>query len=933
MKQHGRLLISLLILSSLVFSILGTSCTFLKKLKSSGSGAASTSETKQVPKMTNWKYNSVIKKPVNTTSNSEAATLGDINSQKVHVVVPGDSFDNPAQISLVTPENVPKYDSNKFTPIGAPVDISADVNTRLNKPATIHMKIDNIDKYQDDIQNESIWIAYYNGTNWDYFKPSGYDEAKKELYFDTYHYCFFGYGKIDVEERIAKCIHSESVASYLQSDQIDETLNSAVEKITEHILKEKLGIEDDALSAKIISSLVNDDEYGDLIDKIKAKDVEGFNQDFNAFVGKKIAENLEESMLGEALGTIADKELLEPASQALGYASAGDFAEAGRIIGEQIADKFVFTQVAKGVIEVTQYNIDKWKDAEIEAAYKAYKNGANNKFWGYNVDPNDFDALWVQMRGIATKLQSDAVQAEIQRREEMSMRPATDEELEAVREKAAKELKKQFEQRAKEEGKIAEEEARLSKLVKAYQGNQLFTNLEFGYEDIMPVEARIKSLIKIRDKILRDTERKGWNFSTVSNDREIGLGDLLSLTKAWFSDTTGDAYAKEIKKRFNIDVNKKKTPPAVTQPVCDLAIEPKTLSGETDQKYTFTATTAIEGNLRFDWYMDGKKVKSGTETSITPTFLDATKYAISVILFLDNNEICRADASADIKKKADQPPASLSIKLPPPAPSQPLSQDAYNIFHAVPRNIPSPALYQWYLNGQPVLSGQGEVTAEAPAGFLPVGQCSIRLVVTWFDTHGKQQTKETSAVFYVKGKVTPPAPTPTPTPTPTPPPPPTPPPAQGGWYREGAPKIIKDDAPADKPCYFAQSITASDGSCSGQFSWKEAGCSRESGGCSGTCSGRTTWAAPPNFLQPGTTINLSASATATRQYSCGDIGCSAGMSWYNDNTLLGECSYRDGSKSIPFKVPTGSPGSKLMLGTACGIGFLHAGVDYYYVYK
>ena len=45
-----------------------------------------------------------------------------------------------------------------------------------------------------------------------------------------------------------------------------------------------------------MSSLANDDEYKDLIEKFQEGDVTGFNETFNIFVGKKIAENLEDSM-------------------------------------------------------------------------------------------------------------------------------------------------------------------------------------------------------------------------------------------------------------------------------------------------------------------------------------------------------------------------------------------------------------------------------------------------------------------------------------------------------------------------------------------------------------------------------------------------------------------------------------------------------------
>lgn len=114
----------------------------------------------------------------------------------------------------------------------------------------------------------------------------------------------------------------------------------------------------------------------------------------------------------------------------------------------------MITKIIQSGVEIVQAGIDSWKDAEIEAAYEAYKNGADNRFFGYNVDAGDFDALWSQMRGIATRLQSEAVNREIARRESMGMPPPTDRDLDRIREQVRENLKKDFENRLKSEAEI-----------------------------------------------------------------------------------------------------------------------------------------------------------------------------------------------------------------------------------------------------------------------------------------------------------------------------------------------------------------------------------------------------------------------------------------------------------------------------------------------
>lgn len=699
-------------LLTVLLVVVSSSCITIKLPKSDIAGDSSYAYTKPEPKMIPWEYDKLITNPIKATSNTKTVSLGDIQSQQVKVIVFGTSFDTETQLTAVTPQNVPEINSNEFLPIGVPVDISSGSSQRLNLPATIFMKIDT-DKQADDLKKGNIWIAYYNGTEWDYFKPDNIDFDKGEIYFSTYHFCIFGWGKIDAEEQIEQYIHSKVVASTLQSDVIDEMVNTGVKNLVEDILRDKLGIDDESQVGKVMASLANDDEYRELLEKVNANDVEGFYQDFSIFVGKKIAENVDESVFSSALENLTDAELLTAASQAAGHLAEGQYLEAGKILGGQIADQFMVTKVAKGAIEVTQYNIDKWKDAEVEAAYQAFKNGASSKFWGYNVDAGKFDDLWNQMRGLAIKLQSDAVQNEIKRRGALSMREATDTELDALRSKVAKDLKTQFEKRVKEEAKIEQEEARLAKLVKAYQDNHLMTNLEFGYEDIMSVEHRLDSLLKIRDRILRDTGRKGWNFSSVSNNIEVGIGDLLSLTKAWFSDTTGEKYAKELKSIFGIDLNKKKSSASQKGAMgsCDLTIEPESLEGEVGIQYAFQAITGLKKNVSFDWYIDGKKVKSGNVTSISPTFKVDKTFTISVTMFENKKEVCTAKSTAVIKKKAEQQPA---VK-----PVQP----------------ETPKGGGWYQDGAPVITKKdcGKPSDFYPSCGITVSSGSSTGFQTWYD--------------------------------------------------------------------------------------------------------------------------------------------------------------------------------------------------------
>ena len=82
------------------------------------------------------------------------------------------------------------------------------------------------------------------------------------------------------------------------------------------------------------------------------------------------------------------------------------------LLESKIADKFLITTAGKIAVEVIDYQIESWKNSEVEAAFKAYKNGANGAFWGYNVDKQDFDAVWTQMKGASRQLELEAIAKE-----------------------------------------------------------------------------------------------------------------------------------------------------------------------------------------------------------------------------------------------------------------------------------------------------------------------------------------------------------------------------------------------------------------------------------------------------------------------------------------------------------------------------------------
>lgn len=508
---------------------------------------------------TAWKYTSPISSPIKATSGSQDVKLGDLNSQKVQVAIPGGSFDKNTALVLENPDKVPKVVGAEFSPIGAPIQISTgDKETRMNEPVTITLKLDPSTYGTSAKQPGDFWATYYDGEKWEYIKPDKVDLEAGTLTFTTYHFSLFGAGKVSVEEQVSKFAHDKAVGEWAQ-ENVDQRMEDAAKKIVDHILVDKLKIEDESVKKKVIANLLLNDEWGDIVSKAKKGDVTGMNESLQVLAGKTIVDFVPKSTLSKSLEHLTSNlglETVKKASEAAGYLAEGNGTEAARIIGEHIADQFIFTTAARLAVAAVQCKIETWKNGEIEAAYQAWKNGANSSvpFWGYQVEKGNFDDVWEQMKGARRQIEIDAISAQEKIRREAGMPPLTDKEKDNIRAMAAKNMQDMFNQRLKEDEEVAKQEEEIKKLGMLFKDNNLLTPGEWGYPDsYYGVDQRMEELIHFKDKVLRDTKRKGLTDGAFSNKVNISHSDLVALTMAWYTKPDGpQKYAQMLKDKYGI---------------------------------------------------------------------------------------------------------------------------------------------------------------------------------------------------------------------------------------------------------------------------------------------------------------------------------------------------------------------------------------------
>jgi hypothetical protein len=169
------------------------------------------------------------------------------------------------------------------------------------------------------------------------------------------------------------------------------------------MILDKMGIDKKSVTHKVVTNLMTTDGNTllEMYETAKKGQHKAAFQKMMVYMGTLISRNIPKGAIQDAMNHVTgSSDDIAAVSKTLGYAAGGQYEDATKVIGEIISDKFLITTAGKIAVEIVDYQVNSWKNSEVEAAYKAYKNGADGKFWGYNVDASDFDGVWSQMREI-----------------------------------------------------------------------------------------------------------------------------------------------------------------------------------------------------------------------------------------------------------------------------------------------------------------------------------------------------------------------------------------------------------------------------------------------------------------------------------------------------------------------------------------------------
>ncbi len=504
-----------------------------------------------------WEYEPVFSVPISVEVDQEKARLGSLIEYGVMVDIMEGAYELPVNVTLTTPASVPEIYTDEFMPFGAPIELSAGAaESRLDNFAVICYSTD-ISVFEREFEYGEIYGAYYNGDEWDYIKPGMLylENGEGVACFHTYHLSLFGWGAIDAEERMEIYTHNAALAGYIQ-DQIDEKLEDTASNIVKHILTKNLGIDDESLQEKVMTSILLDDSWGDMVSNIKEGNPDAI-EDIGLLAGRAIVMVVPDSTMKTALNKLTGDTGLSSAKVAIDVIhelSEGNYSDAAKKIVEGIADQFVVTTMAKIVVDGMEASIEYWKDEEVEAAYQAYKNGARGYFYGYNVDAGDFDAIWLQMRGLARQLELEAVNQQNEAREEIGYPLLTAEEEVKIREGVRINLKKEFMDRQKEEKELIRRQAEIKELIKLYDENSLLLSGVMGYRSEYEIEQRLDTLLHFKNKMMRDLGATELMDGVLLHNGKLGMDAVVRATLIYMEDGI-EGYNEYIYDTFEVELS------------------------------------------------------------------------------------------------------------------------------------------------------------------------------------------------------------------------------------------------------------------------------------------------------------------------------------------------------------------------------------------
>lgn len=521
--------------------------------------------------------------PLKIEVSSNATVAGSLPKDGVELNIPDGTFAQKTGLQIKETNNVPAFDKQRASQLGNSVEITIDQTIkRLYQPVSIQLQLTPPEKAALQHRGD-LWIGYFNGKSWDYFRPVEVNTSSSYVKFDTYHFSIFSKAVLTKEERQNNFALKNAVTQMVEKDNNAHT-RQATEQMVQEILAKKMGLNNKSLAQDVVEAILKENDYTSLLVSYNDGRMDDFSQDLAVLAGKKICSIVTTDSNSKALlDSVTQHSSKIGAGIKIAYAlSNGDGEEAAKELSREILNTYPLTKMLATAAELTERQINRWKDQELEAAYQVYVNGAESSvpWWGYQVESGNFDQVWEQMRGLEAKITDDAIKdyAALKKMHPNSLNTAIKDK---IRREAKENLRKEFTKRKGQEATIESIKADNLKLINEFENANLLTRYRFGYGEKLSMDDRLEQLFKIKAMILKDTQSK-LGFSGINQGGVISSKAVTNLIQIWYgSDNGPEKYRQEL-----IRLGYKKEE--------QLASKPKEAAKPAEEKYVAPSQTVTE---------------------------------------------------------------------------------------------------------------------------------------------------------------------------------------------------------------------------------------------------------------------------------------------------------------------------------------------------
>ncbi|MBS4025827.1 MAG: hypothetical protein KGZ96_09165 [Clostridia bacterium] len=482
-------------------------------------------------------------------SNENGGVVGDLAANGIQLSISENALSKTQSFSLTTVNEYKLPDKKLGSLLSGPVQLSVDQDIkRFNAPIIIKMAL--TDDEIEGLKNEDeIWGAYFNGIEWEFIRPISRDLTNKTLSFETYHFSLFSKAKPTKEQILDNFAKQKAVEQWNNNNNNNVTKDQT-QSLIKDILKNQLGIEgNQTLVEDIMVEMVKDDTYISLLNDYTEGNVEGYSQTVAMMAGEKIVDiikNYPENVSSQLFqGIMENASKIGTGVQMATYLASGEYTNAMKALSEEIIGNYPLVAMFKTAAEITERQIGRWKDQELEAAYQVFSKGAESSvpFWGYSVDKGNFNSVWDQMRGIQTKVLDDAIK-DYAARLGVSPDSLGENVLNNIRTQAKNDLEDQFKNRLASEEDIERQKQENLKLIQEYNNSNLLEKYRLGFTEDTDLEFRLERLFRLKEMILKDTKARMTN-NDLPDKGEISVKTIAILTNIWYSGENGKKEYKE----------------------------------------------------------------------------------------------------------------------------------------------------------------------------------------------------------------------------------------------------------------------------------------------------------------------------------------------------------------------------------------------------